>query len=211
MAKGQDRTRHQDGIVKRYYEHRDTIALQNVSEIASDLFLCDDPKKATRLWERAAKALAHTGADAEQLERIVADRDIEGMTRLVNQLTTPTRGGAGPRGAGGPDTGSPPPVAASTPQTPTPDAAGAPASEPGADTPDAITLKKALKAFRKRLKLTRLDEESKLGVGPLTSGARSSVVAITPPNQFPSVVWEKLVEQGKLKRAGRGFYALAQE
>ena len=65
-----------------------------------------------------------------------------------------------------------------------------------------------MKAFRKRLKLTRLDEESKLGRSPLTSGKSSGVMAITPPNQYPSAVWEELVKQGKLKNAGTGFYAL---
>ncbi len=38
--------------------------------------------------------------------------------------------------------------------------------EPGAELPsgiDPMQLKKALKAFRKRLKLTRLDDESRLG------------------------------------------------
>ena len=68
-----------------------------------------------------------------------------------------------------------------------------------------------MKAFRKRLKLTKLDEESKLGVGPLTGGIKSGVVAITPPNQYPTDVWEELIKQGKLKRAGTGFYALAQD
>ena len=46
-------------------------------------------------------------------------------------------------------------------------------------------LKRALKAFKKRLKLTRLDEESKVGVGPMSGGRPSSIVAITPPNQYP--------------------------
>ena len=68
--------------------------------------------------------------------------------------------------------------------------------------------KRAMKAFRKRLKLTRLDEESKLGRSPLTGGRSSGVVAITPPNQYPIAVWEELVKQGKLKKSGTGFYAL---
>lgn len=72
-------------------------------------------------------------------------------------------------------------------------------------------LKQALKAFKKRLKLTRLDEESSLGGGPLSSGRGSDIVAIQPPNQYPREVWEKLVEQGKLRRAGGGLYELATE
>lgn len=46
-------------------------------------------------------------------------------------------------------------------------------------------LRLAMKAFRKRLKLTRLDDESGLGYGPMSSGQKSDIVAITPPNQFP--------------------------
>ncbi|MBM4024090.1 MAG: hypothetical protein FJ280_01605 [Planctomycetes bacterium] len=72
-------------------------------------------------------------------------------------------------------------------------------------------LKQALKAFKKRLKLTRLDEESSLGGGPCSSGRGSGIVAIQPPNQYPREVWEKLVEQGKLRRAGGGMYELTQE
>ena len=67
-------------------------------------------------------------------------------------------------------------------------------------------LKRAMKAFKKRLKLTRLDDESRLGYGPMSGGGGSSVVAITPPNQYPTAVWEELVRLGKLKHAGHGTY-----
>jgi hypothetical protein len=80
-----------------------------------------------------------------------------------------------------------------------------------ADESTKETLKQALKAFKKRLKLTRLDAESSLGGGPLSSGRGSGIVAIMPPNQFPSAVWDELVRQGKLKRAGHGTYELVEE
>ena len=67
-------------------------------------------------------------------------------------------------------------------------------------------LKRAMKAFKKRLKLTRLDDESRLGYGAMTGGGHSGVVAITPPNQYPKSVWEALADQGRLKRAGHGMY-----
>ena len=76
--------------------------------------------------------------------------------------------------------------------------------------PTSEELKKAFKAFRKRLKLTRLDAESNLGGGPLSSGRDSGIVAITPPDQFPQAVWDELVKQGKLKKAGHGTYELAE-
>lgn len=78
-------------------------------------------------------------------------------------------------------------------------------------TPSLQDLKSAFKAFKKRLKLTRLDAESNLGGGPLSSGRNSGIVAITPPNQFPQAVWDELVRQGKLKKAGHGTYELVGE
>jgi hypothetical protein len=77
--------------------------------------------------------------------------------------------------------------------------------------PSREQLKQAMKAFRKRLKVTRLDAESNISGGPLSSGRRADIVAITPPNQFAQAVWDELVRQGKLKKAGGGMYELVQE
>jgi hypothetical protein len=77
--------------------------------------------------------------------------------------------------------------------------------------PTKDQLKAALKAFKKRLKLTRLDEESQLSRSPVTGGKRSDIVAISPPDQYPQAVWDELVRQGKLKKAGRDVYELAPE
>ena len=75
-------------------------------------------------------------------------------------------------------------------------------------TPDSKELKMALKAFKKRLKLTCLDDQSRIGVGPMSSGRQSGIVAITPPDQYPQAIWDELTRQGKLKRAGHGLYEL---
>jgi hypothetical protein len=76
--------------------------------------------------------------------------------------------------------------------------------------PDPEVLRRALKAFKKRLKLSRLDDESRLGHGPMSKGAgKGGIVAITPPMEYPRAVWEALVDQGKLRRAGQGLYELA--
>ena len=94
-----------------------------------------------------------------------------------------------------------------TPQV-NPAAHPAPASPADAPTPDI--LKAALKAFRKRLKLTRLDDASRIGRGPMSSGQGSGISAITPPDQYPRAVWEELAKQGKLISAGHGMYSLVQ-
>ena len=69
-------------------------------------------------------------------------------------------------------------------------------------------LKGALKAFKKRIKVMRLDNESgKIG-GPLSSGKTSGIVAITPPSQFPREIWDELVKLGKLEYDGNGLFKL---
>jgi hypothetical protein len=86
--------------------------------------------------------------------------------------------------------------------------------KPGAESPngiDPMELKKAMRAFRKRLKLTRLDDESRLGYGAMTGGGRSGIVAIPPPTQYPQAVWDELVRQGKLRYARHGLYELSDE
>lgn len=68
-------------------------------------------------------------------------------------------------------------------------------------------LKRAYKAFKKRIKLTRLDDESGLSKG----SKRSAIAGITPPSGFPPGIWEELVAQGRLKREGSGTYSLVQQ
>lgn len=65
----------------------------------------------------------------------------------------------------------------------------------------------AMRAFRKRLKLARLADESKLGGRYTSGGRRSEIDAIQPPHEFPAEVWRALVAAGQLKHTGQGFYA----
>ena len=66
--------------------------------------------------------------------------------------------------------------------------------------------KRAFKAFKKRLKLARLDDESGLSRG---GGRKSGITGITPPSGHPPGIWEELVADGKLRREMGGTYSLA--
>lgn len=78
----------------------------------------------------------------------------------------------------------------------------------GEESPAPEELKRAMKAFKKRLKLSRLDDESRLGHGAMTGGNASGIVAIMAPNQYPQAVWDELVKQGRLKYLGQGLYEI---
>ncbi len=76
---------------------------------------------------------------------------------------------------------------------------------------DPSILQSAMKMFRRRMKFSRLDAESKLGVGPMSGGANHRIESMIPPKEFPLAVWDALVLAGKLRREGQGFYSLVDD
>lgn len=85
----------------------------------------------------------------------------------------------------------------------------APATAPAEATHQEM--KDAMHAFRKRLKLARLNDESKLGGRLMTGGKKSEIDAVEAPRDFPPRVWKALVRAGKLRDTGQGFYADAED
>lgn len=63
---------------------------------------------------------------------------------------------------------------------------------------DKAVLKRAMKAFRKRLKTFRLDDESSTNRGAFSGGKVSGIVAIKAPDNFQKATWDELVRQGRL-------------
>lgn len=90
MAKGQHLSSYQRGIVNRYYQHLDTIAVQKLGDAVGELYLCmGDAKKTEKLWASVEKALEKTAAADTQVRKILTARDVEGLARLVNSLGIP--------------------------------------------------------------------------------------------------------------------------
>jgi hypothetical protein len=82
-----------------------------------------------------------------------------------------------------------------------------PQNPPPETTISPEVLKSAFNAFKKRLKVMQLDDDSRIGRGPMSGGQRSQLAGITPPDQVPREVWDALVKQGKLQDVGHGLYA----
>lgn len=217
MAK-QNLSRYQQGIVKRYYENQDTIQSNKLSEVVSELWLAEDAKTQTKLWGQAQVALMRMGVDATRVAKVVGDRDLEALAKLVGQADAgkaPT-GGASAQGAST-HRGTPPvdgtPIKAMGARSVADGRTISQmrqekAAEGGYDSLEEDNLKRALKAFRRKLKSYRRDDESRLGSKYATSGKTSSISAIEPPKEFPREVWDKLVTTGRLKKGGGGTYEL---
>jgi hypothetical protein len=86
MAKGQHLSGYQRGIVKRYYENRDSIMATKLGELVSELYLAEG-KKASGLWTRVETALTAMKVEPKRIERVVGAKDLEGLARLVGELS----------------------------------------------------------------------------------------------------------------------------
>lgn len=88
MAKGEPLSRHQQKIVNRYYDHKDTIMATKLAEIVTELYLCESEKKETTLWNRATKALESTNLKAAEIDQVISSKDVEGLALLVKKLNS---------------------------------------------------------------------------------------------------------------------------
>ena len=84
---GRDLTPYQKGIVKRYYENRDTIAFNKLSETVSDLYLETNEKKIATAWRAAYKHMKAVGVHEHQAKAIVEDRDLGALAKIVQDIT----------------------------------------------------------------------------------------------------------------------------
>lgn len=240
MARGQYLNPNQQGIVRRYYKQIDSLVLNRLSELVSDLAVGEDPKKTPQLWARAQETLLKTPADPMRIARIVSQRSVEQLAKLVGELNTASKvvsdnppgspgqpmgagkpaasntisTGAGFGAASTPDAAGPAPSDGATPESPA--ASGQASGSPTAparggnnrpDPKDPEVQKSALAAFRKRLKLSQLERDSKLSRA-FTTGNKTTILSIQPPNTFGNEVWAELANSGKLKYDGNGLYKL---
>ena len=82
-----DYTPYQKGIIKRFYEHRDTLALQKLGEIVTELYLTESEKKLDRLWKSAHAQMLAAGVHAHQAGEILKERDLGAVAKIVSELT----------------------------------------------------------------------------------------------------------------------------
>ena len=81
-----DFTPYQQGVIKRFYEHRDTLALQRLGEIVSDLYVATSEAKMARAWAAAHKQLLAAGVHAHEADAVVKDRDLGALARIISRL-----------------------------------------------------------------------------------------------------------------------------
>jgi len=85
MAKNAN-SNYQKGVVSRYYEHRDTIMLQKLGELVTELYLADtghsaelrrSPAKQDRLWQRVQQAMTNLKVPPAITKHIMEKRNVQ--------------------------------------------------------------------------------------------------------------------------------------
>ncbi len=153
-------------------------ALQKLRQVTDDLPKQLGPKAENDAWGLAGRLLSRMPADKREAERVVTERDHAGLDALVRKLENPQE--IEEKNA---------------------------AFDAKVDAVTQDQMNDALRAFRKRLKLGRLADESKLGGRYTSGGHKSKIDAIVPPSDYPKEVWAALVKAGRLEHTGHGFYA----
>ena len=69
MAKT-ERSKYQQELISRYYNHLDTIMLRKLGELVTELYLADSAAKKNRLWDRVHKAMTKLNVPPAIIEHI---------------------------------------------------------------------------------------------------------------------------------------------
>ena len=78
-------SKHQQKIIKNYYENREAISLQRLSELVTELYLSEG-KGRERQWKFIVTALQKLGLPETQIEHLRKKDDPRLLAKLVEEL-----------------------------------------------------------------------------------------------------------------------------
>ena len=78
-----ERTPYQEKIIKRYYENKPEIMRQKLSELVTELYLAETPKKREQLWKRVELALANVKVPQSMIDALVKGNSPAVLARFI--------------------------------------------------------------------------------------------------------------------------------
>jgi hypothetical protein len=83
MAK--DFSKYQQKVIKNYYNNRDAISLQRLSELVTDLYLATGKGRETK-WKQVVGALERLGVSAERIEHLRKQDNPALVAKVVEEM-----------------------------------------------------------------------------------------------------------------------------
>jgi hypothetical protein len=84
IMSAQERSKYQKDVISNYYENLDSIMLQKLQELVSELYLAETAAKKDRLWQRAKQAMENLKIPPAIIEHIMQKKDVEILAKNLN-------------------------------------------------------------------------------------------------------------------------------
>ena len=78
-------SKYQQKIIKNYYDNRESISLQRLGELVTDLYLAEGKTRATK-WKQAAGALEKLGVKQAEITQLLKHDDPARLAKKVEEL-----------------------------------------------------------------------------------------------------------------------------
>ncbi|MDA0834149.1 MAG: hypothetical protein O2955_07240 [Planctomycetota bacterium] len=76
---------HQQKIIKRFYNNRDQLDEQRLSELVADLYLASEAKK-KKLWANAGEMMKRLGVPDSRIDHVISSAKPEILAEVVKDL-----------------------------------------------------------------------------------------------------------------------------
>jgi hypothetical protein len=76
-------SQHQQSVISGYYNNLDSIMLQKLSELVTELYLAETKAKHDRLWDRAHKAMVKLKIRPATIAHIMEKQDVQILARNI--------------------------------------------------------------------------------------------------------------------------------
>lgn len=80
-----DYSKYQQKVIKRFYENRDQIDDQKLSELVTSLYLATDKQK-PKLWQRAKDILDRMELPQSRVDHVMQSEDPAVLAKVVEEL-----------------------------------------------------------------------------------------------------------------------------
>lgn len=78
-------SKYQQKVIKNYYDNREQIDSQRLSELVTSLYLASE-KKAARMWESAGELMKRLNVPESRIEHIMKQKDPAILASVVEDL-----------------------------------------------------------------------------------------------------------------------------
>ncbi len=78
-------SKYQQNIIKNFYDNKETMGLQRLSELVTELYLSEGKKRAKQ-WEYIVSALEKCGLPKERIEHLKKKDDAALLAKVVEEL-----------------------------------------------------------------------------------------------------------------------------